>query len=557
MPTPSCKDRSNFTPFDIVEEIWRSLDLPPKALSSLSLPGTDNYGGTTGQIGPVVPSSFKVGHLAQASIALSALGAALVCAERDRSRELLGEEGKRDVESGLLKMPKTTVPLRSAILEFHAERLYTLSDRPPVSIWGPIGGLHPTSDGFVKIHDNFEHHRRGVLELLGLDPGCEDRESVSDATRKWDSKELERVAVEERGLCVYALRSFEEWDRVAEDWGRDRKGGPVRIRRVESDSESRARPTPPNLRASSFPPDKIQKTYLPTRRCLNGLRVVELSRVIAAPCAGKTLTAHGSDTLWVTSPNLPDLPALDVEFSRGKRERLMSLIKGADVFIQSYRPGTLTGSKFGLGPERLAGIRPGIVVGNLSAFADRGSGKGENESLRNGAGVSDWSKRRGFDSLIQTCTGLNVAEAQAAGEGKSARPLPCQALDHAAGFFLAFGICAAVYLQKRDLAEERRIGEHRKVAGAYVVDVSLEGIADYLKSLGQFPGRSGFEGMNWGTIEDREEENGAVNEYFGKGMTPWGEMRFVKHAASIEGFEVSWERMPGKLGKDEAIWLER
>lgn len=436
--------RASFTPLDIVGEIWTHLDLPPSALSSLSLPGIHRETPPR----PVTPSSFKIGHLAQSTVALSALGAALAHSAIARA------------PSG--GVPRTTVPLRHAVLEFQCERLYTLAGNPPADSWGPIGGLHPTADGHVRIHDNFLHHRHGALSLLGLPETCADRAAVSERTRQWKSVELETVAVEEKGLAIYALRSFEEWDAMPQASFVPEL--PVSVHRVGV--------------LSSSPPSRPTRST--TGRCLAGLRVLELSRIIAAPVAGKTLAAHGADVLWVTSPHLPDLPGLDRELARGKRSiqldlnspddkaKLLALAATADVVLQGYRPGSLAAR--GLGVEELAKINPGVIVANLSAFGPDGP----------------WKHRRGFDSLVQACSGINVAEAAAYGAGEGSRVLPCQALDHGAGFLLAAGVCAAVYHREKD----REAG---KSVGAYVVDVSLAGVGKYLRSLGQFEGRSGFE----------------------------------------------------------------
>ncbi|KAI1827594.1 CoA-transferase family III [Xylaria intraflava] len=500
-------DRSGFTPFDIVREIWTHLELPPAALSSLSLPGDGAQ--VSGQMRPVVPSSFKIGHLAQSTIALSALSAALAHSVRSPSPK---------------PIPRTTVPLRHAVLEFHCERIYTLAGRPPPETWGPIGGLHPTADGHVRIHDNFPHHRRGALALLGLPETCTDRRAVSTATRAWDSVELETAALE-RGLAVYALRSPAQWDALPQAIAVS--DFPIRIRRLEARGP-----------ASSSPPRPAPRCANP-RRCLDGVRVLELSRVIAAPVAGKTLAAHGADVLWVTSPRLPDLPALDREFARGKRSvrldldrpadkaRLLALARDADVVVQGYRPGSLAAR--GLGASDLAAENPGVVVANLSAFGPGGP----------------WAGRRGFDSLVQTCGGANVAEAGRFGAGAAARAFPCQALDHGAGFLLAAGVCAALVLRERDR------GAGRGVA-AYVVDASLAGVLKYLRSLGQFEGRSGFEGLDFGGVGGLSLEE--VRGYFETRPTAFGEMRFLRHSACVEGFETGWDRMPSPLGSDEAVW---
>ncbi|KAJ3561786.1 hypothetical protein NPX13_g8808 [Xylaria arbuscula] len=233
-------DRTAFTAADVVADIWRHLELPPSALSSLSLHGSSEVlSSTREKEKPAVPSSFKIGVLAQSAVALSALGAAVVHSVRTG---LLGTttsdedlQPDREVYGGVgvgvgVSVPRVTVPLRHAVLEFLCERLYTLDGRPPAQTWGPIGGLYPTADhgGYVRIHDNFPHHRRGALSLLGLEPTCVDRKAVAERTRMWESADLERVAVEEKGLAVYKLRSYDEWDalpqaRALRDFLVDRK----------------------------------------------------------------------------------------------------------------------------------------------------------------------------------------------------------------------------------------------------------------------------------------------------------------------------------------------
>ncbi|KAI0450024.1 CoA-transferase family III [Xylaria acuta] len=514
--------RASFTPFDIVKDIWTHLDLPPSALSSLSLPGIN--GASEQTLRPVIPSSFKIGHLAQGTIALSALGAAVAHSALSRT--------PASTSGGGGGIPRTVVPLRHAVLEFQCERLYTLAGKPPAETWGPIGRLHPTADGHVRIHDAFPHHRRGALALLGLPETCADRAAVGARTQRWGSAELETVAVEEKGLAIYALRSFDEWDATAQ--ARAVAELPVSVRRVDIPFSSVSPP----------PRGRVSKS---SNRCLAGLRVLELSRVIAAPVAGKTLAAHGADVLWVTSPHLPDLPGLDREFARGKRSirldldysaadraKLLSLAGSADVVVQGYRPGSLAAR--GLNVEELGRANPGIIVANLSAFGPEGP----------------WKDRRGFDSLVQACSGINVAEAAAYGGGGGggvSRALPCQALDHGAGYLLAAGVCAAVYHREKDRAAGRSVG-------AYVVDVSLAAVGKYLRSLGQFEGRSGFEGGDWTALGDggSEERTKEEKTLFETRHTPFGEMMFLKHSANLEGFEPGWDRMPSLLGSDEAVW---
>ncbi|KAH7166590.1 hypothetical protein EDB81DRAFT_681488 [Dactylonectria macrodidyma] len=475
-------DRGSFTSRDVLEEVWTGLGLPKSGLGSVKLPG---------QEGPALPSSYKLGILAQSSIALSALAAAQVHALRNNST-----------------VPIVTVPVEHAAVEFKSERLYALDNKPAPSPWGPIGGLHKTSDGYVRIHDSFPNHAHGALRLLGLPVGST-RDNVSGKTIDWASIDLENCGTVEDKLAIYALRSYRQWDMLP---------------------QSRA--------ISNFPIgiEKLSDAALPRKlgggntKCLAGLRVVDMSRVIAAPLCGRTLAAHGADVIWVTSPNLPDLPTMDRDFGRGKRTvqldihdsrdkaQLLALLKTCDVFIQGFRPGSL--ASYGLSPAELVKINPGIIVANMSAFGPDGP----------------WSGRRGYDSLVQTCSGMNVSEAEHAGKGEPARPTPCQALDHAGGYMLATGVIAAVYRRATS-------------GGSWRVDVSLAGIMKYLRSLGQYPGATGFE------TKDYEQTEDVPDMYFEIKETGFGKMKAIRHSAAVEGCLVGWDVMPKPLGSDTPEWL--
>jgi len=478
-------DRSSFGASDVVEELWTGLKLPSEALSRLHLEGDSE---------PALPSSFRIGVLAQSSIALSALAAAQLHALRN------------EVEAPLVE-----VPLQHAIIEFKSERLYTVDKQPRSAPQNPIGGLHQTADGHIRVHDSFPNHSNGMLKLVGLPLGST-REQLAQEIARWQSAELEDNATVKGDLAAYALRSYSQWDALPQSQAIS--DFPILLRPVPSDS------------SKGF----LGRISKGSTKCLKGLRVLEMSRVIAAPLCGKTLAAHGADVIWITSPNLPDLPEIDREFSRGKRTlqldiheqadkaQLLELIKDCDVFIQGFRPGSL--ARYGLSPEELVKINPDIVVANMSAFGPTGP----------------WANQRGFDSLVQTCSGMNVSEAEHAGQGEPARPMPCQALDHASGYLLATGVVAALY--------------HRAVqGGAWQVDVSLAGTMKYLRSLGQYPGNSGFQ------CNDYKQQADVPAEYLETRETGFGRMTAVKHSAKIIGCEVGWDIMPKPLGSDSAEWL--
>lgn len=478
-------DRTSHEASDVVEELWTGLGLPSEALSHVQLDGDS---------GPALPSSFRLGVLAQGSIALSALAAAQVHALRNDSQ-----------------VAQVRVPLQHAVIEFKSERFYTIDGQPRPAKPNAIGGLHRTADGYIRVHDSFPNHSNGMLELVGLPLGST-REQLADKIAKWRSLELEDAATIKGKLAAYALRTYSEWDALPQS--KAIADFPISIQPLQSEGRE------------GFP-DHMPKGAL---ACLKGLRIVEMSRVIAAPLCGKTLAAHGADVVWVTSPNLPDLPDIDREFGRGKRtvqldirniaekSKLLKLIKDCDVFIQGFRPDSL--AQYGLSPAELVRINPNIVITNMSAFGPNGP----------------WASQRGFDSLVQTCSGMNVSEAQHAEQGEPARPLPCQALDHASGYLLATGVMAALY--------------HRAVrGGAWRVDVSLAGTMKYLRSLGQYPESRGFQ------CKDYKKQADVPLEYLETRETGFERMTAVKHSANISGCEVGWDIMPKPLGSDSAEWL--
>lgn len=476
-------DRTLFSSNDAVKLIWRHLGLPENALHSISLPGP----------GLGAPSSFKLGILAQTSITLSALAAALVHSQFNNT-----------------SISRVEVPLQHAVVESDSHTFLTIDGKHLSSSRLPIGGLHKTSDGHIRIHDGFLVHREGLKKLLGC-PGADDRARIAAAVAKWTTLDLETAAIK-AGLAVAGLRSYEEWDRLPQ--ASAISDFPINIRKIADGRPFRA-----------------ESLKLGSRKCLEGLRVVEMDRVIAAPVAGRTLAAHGADILWVTSPDLEDQPSLDRDFARGKRtvrlnvdderdrQKLDELLSDADVFLQSYRPGSL--ARRGLSPEKLsAKSRNAIICANLSAYGPTGP----------------WSDRRGFDSLVQTCSGMNVSEAEHYGAGETARTLPFQALDSASGFFLAAGISAALYKQATE-------------GGSYEVNVSLAGTMKFLRSIGQHEGSNGFQ------CDQLKTQDDVPAEWLEERESGFGLIKAVKHSASMEDMDVGWEIMPKPLGSDQAEWL--
>ena len=371
-------------PADVLIELWRDAGLDDDALENVAFTGSE----------PVLPSSFAVGTAAQATIGAAALAAAELWRLRTGRRQ------------------QVSVEMRDAAIEFRSERYLRVDGKDPDDHHDQIAGLYRCGDGrWARLHTNLPHHRDGLLRLLGCD---HNKTAVQRALERWSAEKLETLAAE-AGLVVTACRSFSEWD--AHEQGRAVASLPLFI--IDKIAEA------PALH------------FAPALRPLSAIKVLELTHVIAGPVSGRVLAVHGADVLLVTAAHRPSMLPLVIDTGRGKlsaqidlrapsgRQRLAELVREADVFIQGYRPGAV--AAHGFGPEEIARLRPGIVYASLSAYGHEGP----------------WALRRGFDSLVQTASGLNLAEAEAFGSSEP-RALPAQALDHATGYLLAFAIMAAL-----------------------------------------------------------------------------------------------------------------
>ena len=459
-------------PRAVLDALWRTAGLAPAALGPVVLAGEE----------PALPSSFRIGAAAQSSIAAVAAAAAAIHRRRGGP-----EQAAR-------------VDMRHAALEFGSERHLRIDGAAVPDNWDSVAGAYRCGDGrTVRLHTNFPHHRAGVLRLLD----CEGtREAVGAALGRWDTFAFEDAAVA-ANLCVTAMRSFAEWDAMPQG-AANAALPPLRIERIGD-----APPTPlPPLAA----------------RPLEGLRVLDLTRVIAGPVCGRTLAAHGAEVLHISAAHLPSFDNLLADTGRGKRtarldlrtaegrDALRVLAAGADVFLQGYRPGAV--AAHGFAPAEVAALRPGIVCTSLSAYGE----------------VGPWGGRRGFDSLVQTASGFNVAEAEAAGAAPP-KPLPVQALDHASGFLLAFGTLAALLRR----AEE---------GGSWLVRVSLAGTGAWLRGLGRLEG--GF-----AAPAPRFEEMGDLLEESASG---WGRLLALRHAGSLEATPPRWALPSMPLGSHPPAW---
>lgn len=458
------------TPGEILQSLWQAAGLPAQALACAELHGAD----------PVFPSSFRVGTAAQCSIAAAALAACEVGRQRGTARQ------------------RVTVDMTHAAIE--CSGWFSVDGRVPET-WDAFSGLYRCADGHVRLHANFRHHREGALRLLGLDPATARRSDAEQALLRWQAIDFENASAK-LNLVATALRRFDDWDATPQ--GQALSSQPLfSITRI-------GEAVPP----LALPP--LRQDQPP----LTGLRVLDLTRILAGPVGGRALAAYGADVMLINSPHLPNIEAI-ADTSRGKlsahadlrtgqgRATLERLLGQAHVFVQGYRPGGL--SALGYGAEEVARLRPGIVHVSLSAYGTQGP----------------WAERRGFDSLVQTAMGFNHAEGEAAGD-RLPRPMPMQILDQATGYLLAFAAAAALWRQQRE-------------GGSWQVQVSLAQTGQWLRRLGRVSG---------GLAAARPD----MAPYLEISRSGFGELCAVRHSAQLARTPARWQRPSMPPGSSAAAW---
>jgi crotonobetainyl-CoA:carnitine CoA-transferase CaiB-like acyl-CoA transferase len=367
---------------------------------------------------PDLPSRLPVEDTAVAAVSRALAAAAALHAARG------GRPGRPSVSR-----PHVVAAVRS-------ERLFTRAGAPAASSFAPLSRFWRTADGWVRTHGNYPWHRDALLRALDVPVAADGGDPVAGVERAmaaWRAVDVEDAVVAAGGVAG-AVRTPAEW--AAHPQGAAVAAEPLVAHAVVDPGAAPARtpaPVPPGAGAAA------------------GLRVLDLTRVIAGPVCTRYLGALGADVLRIDPPQRPDgVPGAPADTLLGKRSavldlrapdgrrRLDELVDRADVVVSGYRPGAL--DRFGIAPEALAERRPGVVVVVLSAWGHGGP----------------WAGRRGFDSVVQAPTGLAVLEA---GGDPDAAPgaLPCQLLDHGTGYLAA----AAALDGLRRRAEEGGTHVHR------------------------------------------------------------------------------------------------
>jgi crotonobetainyl-CoA:carnitine CoA-transferase CaiB-like acyl-CoA transferase len=442
--------------------------------STLELRGAD----------PVLATCFRVGEAAAAAIGAQAVAAADLWCLRGGAPQHV-EVDVRAAAASLLSF----LLLRAPGSRFPREA--------PASI-----ALFRARDGWIHLHGGFPRLHEGTLALLGCSDGAD---AIAQAVARWDAQSLED-ALAERRLCGTRLRTAEEW--------RAHPQG-VALAKV---------PLVEVLRIGDADPEPLPGPHAsaPGARPLGGVRVLDLTRVLAGPTCARTLAEHGADVLHVRSPQQPSIEPFVIDTNAGKRSchldldraehaaRLHDLARGADVFAQGYRAGALARRGFGL--EDLAALRPGIVMVSIDCYGHDGP----------------WSARPGWEQLAQTATG--VAHEHAGSAAPSV--IPAAVTDYTTGHLAALGAMHAL---------SRRAVE----GGSWHVRVSLARTAMWLLSLPRTAADATPSGVDIASLTPWQIEMD----------TAWGRLTRLGPIARMSATPPHWSLPPAPLGTHAAEWI--
>src|SRR2546430_14060919 len=350
----------------------------------------------TGDGDPILPTPFRIGETSAAALAAVGLAVSDLWELRTGRRQEIGVDTRQ-----------ATASLRSG----H----YMKIDGKPVSTErNTVMGTYPAKNGrWSYLHCNFPNHRAAALGVLGVP---EDREAVRKAVAEWDALELEEAIIAAKGAGGM-VRTMDEWAKHPQA------------------AAIASLPLMEIVKIGESAPEKLPDGDRP----LSGIRVLDLTRVLAGPTCARTLAEHGADVLKITGAHLPNLGYQEYDTGHGKlsahldlreskdADTLRGLVRETDVFSQGYRPGTL-GTR-GFSPEALAKVRPGIVFVSLCAFGH----------------VGPWASRRGFDTVVQTVSGITSRQGELfPGTSPGPQFYPVSAIDYPTGYLMAFGAMVAL-----------------------------------------------------------------------------------------------------------------
>jgi hypothetical protein len=458
---------------ELAARCWTLAGGDPDTAARLSVSGPRTF----------LPAAFDVTGLAAASVTAATLAAAGYHAARNQS-----------------PVAAVRVDSRAACAAFAAEGLFTPVGWSLPDIWDPIAGNYQARDGWIRLHTNYASHRAAVTGLLKAD----DRDSVLAAVSQWKAADLE-AAVVAAGGCAAAMHDRDGW--LASAPGAASAPAPALA------VTERPLPAGSGTRAESA------RAARPAGRPYAGVRVLDLTRVIAGPVATRFLAAYGADVLRLDPPGFAEVPALLPETTAGKRTAAVSLatpagratferlVAGADVLVTGLRADAL--GRLGYADPALTALNPALIIASHNAYGWDGP----------------WRDRRGFDSLVQMSCGIAAADG-----GDRPVPLPVQALDHATGYLLAAAVGRALTVRLTHGVASR-------------VLASLTGTANLLWSLPRPADLGDVPPM------PRREQFDLADA-----RTAWGPARRVPVPGEIDGAAAELRLEAGPLGRHEPAW---
>jgi len=403
--------------------------LPERALAAiLRSTGLSGQGPNTvsftGGADPLLPTSFRIAAAGAAALAAAGLAAAELWQQRTGRPQAV------------------TVDLRHATASLRSGLYMRLGDGPLPDERNPIMGVYPTRGGrWAYIHSNFPNHFAAALKVLRCDGT---REGVARALAGWNALAFEEALIAAGGAGGM-VRTQAEWAEHPQA---------IAIAKL---------PLLEMVRIGDSPPEPLPGGARP----LSGIRVLDLTRLLAGPICGRTLAEHGADVLKITAPHPAHLGYQEPDTGHGKLsayldlrvpgdvETLRGLVQDADIFLQGYRPGAL--GERGFSPEELHALRPGLVYLSLCAFSHAGP----------------WASRRGFDTVVQAMSGMAVRQAEVfAGPTAAPQFYPVSAIDYCTGYLLA---AAAMVALKRRAIE----------GGSWLARISLAQVGKWIVDLGE------------------------------------------------------------------------
>jgi crotonobetainyl-CoA:carnitine CoA-transferase CaiB-like acyl-CoA transferase len=443
----------------------------------------------TGGADPVLPTPFRVGAAGAAALAATGLAAADLWELRTGRRQ------------------QVAVDLRQAVASLRSGHYLQVNGAKVRGDRNPVMGMYPAKNGrWSYVHANFPNHRAAALRVLGCE---ENQQAVRQAVSQWDALELEE-AILAAGGAGGMVRSMAEW------------------RQHPQAAAIAALPLMEILKIGDAPAEKLPEGDRP----LSGIRVLDLTRVLAGPTCARTLAEHGADVLKISASHIASRDDQEYDTGHGKLsarldlrqpaelDTLKGLVREADVFSQGYRPGTL-GNR-GLSPEELAKLRPGLVYVSLCAFSHKGP----------------WASRRGFDTVVQNISGITTRQGELfPGAEPGPQFYPVSAIDYLTGYLMAAG--AMVALARR-----------AKEGGSWLVRISLAQTGRWLVDRGEVPAAA---------LKNvpKEFPQAEIDRWSIDSDTPAGRLRHLGPTVQLSETKPYWARPSVPLGHNEPVWPAR